>query len=138
MLVQRWSILWSAIPSNISLKKSIALVHALAWMHNFCINQQLENEEVPETTATDMYTLMTNVNGYVPLEVAQMQDGNNNVVLPTQLLGSGDHFDDVPLEAHSRRVVSAGRGPTHQAGALPRSILHDHVAQSNQTRPRLS
>jgi hypothetical protein len=81
----------------------------------------------------DTYTLMTNVNGYVPLEVAQMQDGKN-VVLPTQLLGGGNHFDDEPLEArcrHSRGV--SGQGPTHQAEARPRSILHDHVAQSNRT-----
>jgi hypothetical protein len=26
-------------------------------MHNFCIDQQLENEEIPEATATDTYTL---------------------------------------------------------------------------------
>jgi hypothetical protein len=37
MLVGCWGILRSAIPKNISLTRIIALVHALAKLHNFCI-----------------------------------------------------------------------------------------------------
>ncbi len=37
MLVFHWGILRAAIPLNISLSKTIALVHALAKLHNICI-----------------------------------------------------------------------------------------------------
>jgi hypothetical protein len=42
VLVGHWAILRSAIPKNISLNKTIALVHALAKLHNFCIDKQDE------------------------------------------------------------------------------------------------
>jgi hypothetical protein len=36
-LVSRWQLLRSAIPSNITILKTIALVSCLAWLHNFFI-----------------------------------------------------------------------------------------------------
>jgi hypothetical protein len=53
MLVGRWGILRSAIPQNISLTRTIALVHALAKLHNFCIAKQDEKHskepvDIPE------------------------------------------------------------------------------------------
>jgi hypothetical protein len=54
MLVHRWSILRSAIPRIIEIKKVIALVNALAKLHNFCIDKQdeasAENEEIEGTS----------------------------------------------------------------------------------------
>ena len=35
-----WGILRAAIPLNISISKTIALVHALAKLHNFCISEE--------------------------------------------------------------------------------------------------
>jgi hypothetical protein len=43
MLVGHWGILRSAIPHNISLTRTIAFVHALAKLQNFCIAKQDEN-----------------------------------------------------------------------------------------------
>jgi hypothetical protein len=40
MLVGRWGLLRAAIPQNISLTRTIALVHALVKLHNFCIDTQ--------------------------------------------------------------------------------------------------
>jgi hypothetical protein len=38
MLTHRWGILRSAIPMNVTLRKTVALVLALAKLHNFCID----------------------------------------------------------------------------------------------------
>ena len=38
MLVGPWGLLRAAIPLNISLTRTIAMVHALAKLHNFCIH----------------------------------------------------------------------------------------------------
>jgi hypothetical protein len=51
MLTHRWAILCSAIPMNISLKKTITLVIALAKLHNFCIDKT--DLEVPAVSAVD-------------------------------------------------------------------------------------
>jgi hypothetical protein len=37
MLTMRWAILRSAIPVNVTIKKTVALVLALAKLHNYCI-----------------------------------------------------------------------------------------------------
>jgi hypothetical protein len=53
MLVGRWGILRAVIPQNISILRTIALVHALAKLHNFCIDEKQEPEGTPETTIYD-------------------------------------------------------------------------------------
>jgi hypothetical protein len=48
MLTHRWAILRSAIAMNITIKRSVALVIALAKLHNFCIDEtDLEVPAVP-------------------------------------------------------------------------------------------
>lgn len=44
MLVQKWGILRMAMPRNLSIKKIIAMVNALAKLHNFCIDEH----DIPE------------------------------------------------------------------------------------------
>jgi DDE superfamily endonuclease len=122
MLVHRWGILRSIMPLGITIKKAIALVSALARLHNFCIDH--DDNIVPETTGQDTAHLMMNVNGYVPLEQNELCD----VRTPRQLLDGGNHFDDVPWA--SRRDRSGIM--------LPRALMLQKVIDSHQVRPRLS
>jgi hypothetical protein len=63
ILTKRWAILWSAIPVNIRIKKTVALVVALAKLHNFCINARHTN--VSANTAHDEW--LSEINGAIPL-----------------------------------------------------------------------
>ncbi len=47
MLMQRWGLLWMAIPRNIGVSKVVALVVALAKLHNFCIGESNVHERLP-------------------------------------------------------------------------------------------
>ena len=58
MLVGRWGILRAEIPQNISISRTISLVHVLVKLHNFCIDETLEPEGIPETTINDEHYLM--------------------------------------------------------------------------------
>lgn len=100
MLTHRWAILRRAIPMRVSLKKTIALVIALAKLHNFCID---ENEvHVPPCGAAD--ELETEMQGGIPLESTQTPTGSP-VLLPRQLIDGGLHFDDV--EQGYRRCLTS-------------------------------
>jgi DDE superfamily endonuclease len=61
MLTHQWSMLRSALPMNISLRRSVTLVVALAKLHNFCID---ETDVVSSTTAAD--DLHLSLSGAVP------------------------------------------------------------------------
>jgi hypothetical protein len=62
--VHLWSVLHAAIPMNITIAKTIAMVCAMARLHNFCIDQ---NDLVPLTIApADAANL--EVGGIVPME----------------------------------------------------------------------
>ena len=106
MLTHQWAILCKAIPMGISLQRSVALVVALAKLHNFCID-----ETVPSMTAAD--DLQLSLDGGVPLErsnAAQMR-------LPRQLMDGGDHFEDMDRLTRRQRERDAAR---NHAGLLPR------------------
>jgi hypothetical protein len=121
-----------AMPRGISIKKVIALVNAMAKLHNFCIDQvdrsgEGGNElEMDQPTAQDRFNMMDGTTGYVDLE---------DDLVPRQLLESGHHFDDVP---RNRRVY---RRPVGVEGVLsvnlPRKNLHDKVLESHKVRPSL-
>ena len=125
MLTHRWAILCKALPMGISLQRSVALVVVLTKFHNFCINETDEST-VPSMTAVDNLNLT--IGGGIPLEwdeVAQMR-------LPRQLLGGGDHFDDMDRlmrRAHERKVAR------NHAALHPRERLFMQVQDGNLSRP---
>ena len=84
MWTHHWSILCKAIPMNISWKRAIALVIALAKLQNFCIN---EREELIIPLAMDADDLEISLCGGVPLEMSTAA----GMALPQQLLGGGHH-----------------------------------------------
>lgn len=129
MLTHRWAILRSAIPMNISVKRAVALVIALAKLHNFCIDED-EDVDVPPISAVD--ELEIELNGGVPLVRRSTTDASATTPIPLQLIGGGNHFDD--MDRPTRR--SRERQYQSQASsALPRDQLHDLIAEANLCRP---
>ena len=95
MLVQRWGILRMAIPRNIRVPKTVALVIALAKLHNFCIQESNIPERMPQTYDRDRFHMMNANSGYVGLRV---DDPQQSTGVPTDLMHLGEHFNDVPEE----------------------------------------
>jgi hypothetical protein len=129
MLVHRWSILRSAIPCNIEIKKVIALVNVLAKLHNFCIDKQHEaSEENDKIEGTSRFE--TNMmEGYIALEpdADHVEVGSQ---IPVQLLKGSNHFHEVPRELRRNRSSETLKGKV-----LPRKLLHDHVLETHMVRP---
>ncbi len=88
MFTNRWRFLCALLPIGLSITRSIALVNALAKLHNFCIDRR---DNAVSISPCDQYNLLTNPNGYVPLE----DDERTNIHLPAQIMGGSYHFDDV-------------------------------------------
>ena len=103
MFVTRWGILRSAIPKGITLRKTTAMVLALAKIHNYCIEQKDTN--ILPMTAADELRLMSNEMGSVSLDDTATVDNvsGEGRSIPRQLLGAGEHFEDVPREIRDIR-----------------------------------
>ncbi len=69
------------------MKKAVALVLALAKLHNFCIN---ERQSIEAATARD--TSHIEQVGGVPLVALDQEE---NIFVPWQLLGAGEHFEGI-------------------------------------------
>jgi hypothetical protein len=72
MLVHRWAILQTDMPCGISIQRTIALVKALAKLHNFCIEQNEMNSV--ESSIDNRFRIKNNELGFVPLEEANNCD----------------------------------------------------------------
>jgi hypothetical protein len=127
MLVHRWGILRSAIPLGITIQKTVALVNALAKLHNYCIDRKDGTDTVCEPTTEDLSNIMVSEGGYVSMETVDSCD----VELPVQLMDAGHHFDDIP--------ESQRRGDKQQSTniILPRTLLLHKVVESDMTRPMI-
>jgi DDE superfamily endonuclease len=121
MLTHRWAILRKALPMGISLQRSVALVVALAKLHNYCIN-----ETVPSMTAAD--NLQLSLDGGVPLERSNAAP----VRLPRQLMDGGDHFEDMDRLTRRQRERDAAR---NHNGLLPRERLCIQIQDGHLSRP---
>ena len=102
MLVGRWGILRAAIPQNISISRTISLVHVLAKLHNFCINEKLEPEGIPNTTIDDEHYLMLQPDGYLTMDVNEC-----GVSVPAGLMNCGHHREDMSLANRRQRLDDA-------------------------------
>jgi hypothetical protein len=138
MLTMRWAILRSAIPVNVTIKKTVALVLALAKLHNYCIEVEDGRSDLTYI-ANDEWN--SELNGSVPLVPATTADfseegssADNEDVLPTQLLHGGEHFDDIGgMIGRYNRQRRYNRSTT--SVPLPRDQLHSYVASIGITRP---
>jgi hypothetical protein len=127
MLTHRWAILRSAMPMNISIKRAVALVIALAKLHNFCIDEN-EDDDVPPIPAVD--ELEIELQGGVPL--VRRMGTTDTLPIPWQLIGGGNHFDDMDRPTRRRRER---QNQSQDGNALPRDQLHDLIAEANLCRP---
>ena len=119
MLVKRWGILRAAIPHNISVSRTISLVHALAKLHNFCIN---EHAPVPECLEKDNDNLMMQSDGYVTIDASD----THGILVPSGLMNCGHHFDDIPRALRRR---------SDDVAKTQREKLRHIVINSHMTRP---
>ena len=127
MLVHRWGILRSAIPMGITIQKTVALVNALAKLHNYCIDRKDGTERVCDATAEDLTNITTSEAGYVLMESVDACE----VEVPSQLIDGGHHFDDIPEnQRRSNRRQSSNI-------ILPRTLLLRKVVESDMTRPMI-
>jgi hypothetical protein len=107
-----------AMPKGLSLKWIIAMVNALAKLHNFCIAplQQL---------SVDTLHIMNHEDGYVPME----SSNEHGITLPRALMESGHHFADVP------RNVRRQHKRANAEATLPQQRLLKQVIDSHLKRP---
>jgi hypothetical protein len=119
-LVARWAILRAAMPMNITIAKTTAMVIALAKLHNFCIDEADAGVNLSPSDEFNMESV-----GAIPL----VHSFAANMPLPLELLDGGDHFDDMDVNARKRRTREDA------AAALPRTVLHGLIAEKGLTRP---
>jgi len=128
MLVQWWGLLRMAITKNISIKKTILLVNALARLHNFCINElPIDDQEIPEELNVDTVNMMNNVEGYVSMDIVE----GSEVRIPTALMDGGNHYNDI---SRNQRTTHERRNPDRQT---PRYKLLQQVISKHMKRPLL-
>ena len=118
---QRWGLLRSALPKRVTVKKAVALVFALAKLHNFCIEQREAIEVLPAQDTSHIEQV-----GGVPL----VPDAQTNVLVPRQLIGGGEHFDG--FDRNERRRYQR----RFNAIELPRERLHAIIVDSDLRRPQ--
>jgi len=127
MLAQRWGILRSAFPRNIRTRKVIATVIALAKLHNFCIDESSNAQEILPSLEVDNNLLINRDDGYVEM----VGVNENEIALPTDLMYGGHHYDDIPTG-----ILWAHVSSTNQA-SLPRTVIHNFIAEGQWERPRM-
>lgn len=126
MLVQRWGLLRVAMPRNLSVQRIIALVIALAKLHNFCISESNIPERIPHMWVRDRCHIMNMSSGYVGLNNDNPQQTTR---VPTELMHLGEHFNDIPrndLRAQRREIMN---------NVLPRTVLFNMIVDGHWQRP---
>lgn len=118
-----------AMPRNFGVSKVVALVVALAKLHNFCIGESNIPEHLPRMHDKDRLHMMNSDGGYILL---CNDDSQQNTPVPTELMHLGEHFDDVPSNIlrslHRQSTVNAGN-------ELPQTVLYQAIADGHWQRP---
>ena len=110
----------------------IALVHALAKLHNFCIDEEKDDNvlgdyTVPDVMQNDEDYMMMQDQGYVPMNV-----NDTGERIPLSLVDGGHHLDDVTRSVQRNR----NRADDIIGGVnRPRETLLLKVIESQKTRP---
>jgi hypothetical protein len=104
------------------------LVHALAKLHNFCIDDNvLGDYTVPDVMQNDEDYMMMQDQGYISMNV-----NDTGERIPLSLVGGGHHLDDVTRSVRRNRSrVDDIIGGVNQ----PRESLLLKVIESQKTRP---
>ena len=134
ILTHRWAILRRAIPVNITIQKTVALVIALAKLHNFCIDADDGNSDLA-STANDEWN--TELNGGVPMvDIVLQGDSSEDAIIPEQLLDVGHHNDDIGGSIGRYNRQRRYNNISDNSGVpLPRDRLHSYIETIGMTRP---
>ena len=126
-----------AMPNGVRVKKTIALVDALAKLHNFCIDQNDGNtpdSNVDQALFEDLVNVEGYNSGFVPL--VQNVEGRDvldiDIDTPEALVGGGEHFAGIP---HYCRCT---RDESFQESQLPRTALCMHVENMHAVHPTVN
>ena len=123
-----------AMPRGLSIVRIIALVNALAKVHNFCIgevdgggNSRNCDSTLLQHLNADTNNIMNNEDGFVPMVAS---NNNHGISLPRALMDSGHHFSDVPriLRRRSERFNSECNLPRQR---LLRQVIDSHLVRPN-------
>jgi hypothetical protein len=131
MFTQRWGILRCMIPKQVTLKRTVALVMCLAKLHNFCIDER--DGGVSQIMARDEANL--ELEGAVPLESYNSNSAegqHSQQPLPLQLIGAGNHFQDMPASVRRQRRRDLIR---MDKNILPRERLLASIRDKQLERP---
>ena len=114
---------------NVGIAMTVALVVALAKLHNYCIDA--DERDIASNTALDEW--ISEVNGAVPIvQVNEDLQHAGNDIIPEQLLHGGHHFDDIGTAGRRTRQQQYKRAAN--GAPLPREALHSHIASIGVTR----
>jgi hypothetical protein len=127
-MVQQWGILQMAMPRRLSIGRIIALVNALAKLHNFCIEEVEGGKLLLQQLDIDTNNIMNNKDGFVPMEAS---NNNDDILLPRVLMDAGHRFRDLP------RNVRRQRERIEKEWNLPRQRLLTQVINSHLARPNI-
>lgn len=116
-----------AMPKGLRIRRIIALVNALAKLHNFCIDEKdgYDKNSLLQPLSSDTLNMMNDADGFVPMEASS----EHGMLLPTALMNGGHHFQDVP------RNVRRQNERQYLDGNLPRQRLLQQVIDSHLKRP---
>lgn len=135
-MLHRWAILRSAILMNVTTQKTVALVMALAKLHNYCIDADNRTYDLTSTANDEWHT---EVNGAVPL-VAPGDSWQD--LISEQLLDDGNHFDDLGgtagtlVDSTCSVAITTSANKQTDGVAIPRDRLHAYsIASIGVTRP---
>ena len=116
-----------AMPRGLSIGRIIALVNALAKLHNFCIEEVEGGKLLLQQLNVDTNNIMNNEDGFVPMEASNNGDG---ILLPRVMMDAGHHFSDVPrnLRRQRGRIEMECNQPRQR---LLRQVIDSHIAHPN-------
>jgi len=106
MLTMRWGILRMAMPLNTSMVKVIAMVNALAKLHNFCLDEstigmRAEMEYYRDENRLRQDMLYMHSMGFVPMD----HNDEHDVLIPTGLTDIGNDPEDIPTSVTRQDVT---------------------------------
>lgn len=131
MLVNRWGMLRQPMPQRYSVKKVTSLVHCLCRLHNFLVDVNVEERDMPAPTAADVLNSRLN-GGYETSQrrVDEVGGRREQVLIPDQALGGGQHHDDDAGQSMRRSIARRNANSD-----LPRDRIYRTIRESDLRRP---
>jgi len=129
MLVNRWGILRRAIPSQYTIHKVVALVTCLCRLHNFLVEMGIDEEDIPEPSATDkLFMQLQN-----SIKLKAHKESPKSVLIPSELLNGGKHCRDYPRSDTVKQKIRELKAK--KINNLPRTVISDMIRSLDLRRP---